>query len=508
MDTFRGLKLLAHCGGGAFGDVYFCEDITGKKMAVKIISKKRIGDSWERELTGVKNYRKITENAPGLLQIFHVEDDEENFFYTMEPADSVSVTEYVPDTLACRLKSGALPQTDLFRVLSGVFNGIKTLHDAGFAHRDIKPDNILFVKGVPKLADIGLLSALSHTVTQLAGTLDFIPPEERTAESLESSDKASRQRNDLYAFGKVIYCAVTGIEPHQYPSVPRDFPFDSPVKKYFLNLAFELCSKEPYMRLNSIEELAKEMADIERKLLYGETLLDKIRYAAKQFRIGVKISIVSSLRFIKRYWYLVLLFLLVGGGTAYWIWKPKPPIDVTKLKSKPYKNAEHKISMTIPYHWEIITKKTSQAIINSGVKPEKLTQKQFEVMREAAEKGEDTIFCDFGTKMPDIISVVVLAETGDFFKQASEDKLRLLVKSKFEEESEFKCDIYGIEKKTIAGYPVRFFDLSYLPDTRVNSYFIFLKNKMLLVTLTAKNTTFKQRRDEFESVLKTIKIEK
>ena len=122
MDTFRGLKLLAHCGGGAFGDVYFCEDITGKKMAVKIISKKRIGDSWERELTGVKNYRKITENAPGLLQIFHVEDDEENFFYTMEPADSVSDTEYVPDTLARRLHSGALPQTDLFRILSSRFD--------------------------------------------------------------------------------------------------------------------------------------------------------------------------------------------------------------------------------------------------------------------------------------------------------------------------------------------------------------------------------------------------
>ena len=124
-DDFHGLKLLAHCGGGAFGDVYYCEDISGKKMAVKIISKKKLGDSWERELRGVCNYRKITENAPGLLQIFHVEEDDDTFFYTMEAADSVSDSEYIPDTLAYRLRSGAIPQDELYNILSGVFNGIK-----------------------------------------------------------------------------------------------------------------------------------------------------------------------------------------------------------------------------------------------------------------------------------------------------------------------------------------------------------------------------------------------
>ena len=47
-------------------------------MAVKIISKAKIGDSWSRELKGVINYRKITENSPELLQIFHVEEDKED----------------------------------------------------------------------------------------------------------------------------------------------------------------------------------------------------------------------------------------------------------------------------------------------------------------------------------------------------------------------------------------------------------------------------------------------
>ena len=88
--TFHGITLLAYCGGGAFGDVFYGKDVTGRGLAVKIVSKSRLGDHWERELKGVVQYRRITENAPELLKIFHVEDTGDAFFYTMEPADSAA----------------------------------------------------------------------------------------------------------------------------------------------------------------------------------------------------------------------------------------------------------------------------------------------------------------------------------------------------------------------------------------------------------------------------------
>ena len=511
LNNFHGLKLLISCGGGAYGDVYYCEDISGKKMAVKIVSKKKLGDSWERELRGVINYRKITENAPGLLQIFHVEEDDESFFYTMEAADSASSTEYVPDTLTYRLQSGPLPQSDLLPVLSEVFDGIKLIHGAGFTHRDIKPDNILFVKGVPKLADIGLISSLSGTMTQLAGTLEFIPPEERCADSLNSSDRDSRQRNDLYAFGKVTYCAVTGMDAGEYPRIPADLPLVLPVK-YFLRLSFQLCRKEADGRLKSIDVLAREFSDIKRKLLYGETALDKVKYTFKViWELWAALWRILKKSF-RSYWYLMLFFLLLGGGSAYWFWKPAPPYDITQEKSKRYFNAKHHISMQIPFHWEIISRETFNKLLkdlqgNKGAGTSlSFNEEQFNILLKEAEQSQGMICCDFDPKFADNITVTVTQIPKSEWDTTPDDELKLLMKTIFEGQLKIKTEIYKAVKTTVAGYPCILVDYSIVPGTRSNAYYVTLKNKTVMLTLIAKKKTFNDRRQKFESALKTLKI--
>ena len=308
-EVFHGFKILAHCGGGAYGDVYYCEDISGKRMALKVISKLRLGNSWQRELKGVRNFHKITSNTGNLLQIFHVDEDDEYFFYTMECADSADDTKYVPDTLALRLQSGPVPADELLNMISEIFCAIKTLHRAGFTHRDIKPDNILFVNGKPKLADIGLLSSLSGTVTMMAGTLDFIPPELKASDLLNSSDRKSRLRNDLYAFGKVIYCAATGMTPDKFPSIPKDLPLYLPVK-YFFNLSTRLSNRDPGKRINNINTLEQEIKDIRRKLLYGETLTEHIQENAGSFgRFFIMLA--------KMILYIILFCTVVFAGTVF-----------------------------------------------------------------------------------------------------------------------------------------------------------------------------------------------
>ena len=77
-------------------------------------------------------------------------------------------------------------------------NGLAHLHEKGLVHRDIKPSNVIFVNGVPKLADVGLVSIGSDASTFI-GTTGYIPPE-----------GPGTPQADIYALGKTLYELLTG----------------------------------------------------------------------------------------------------------------------------------------------------------------------------------------------------------------------------------------------------------------------------------------------------------
>ena len=508
---FHGLKLLSRCGGGAYGDVYYSEDISGRRMAVKIVSKSKLGDAWERELRGVVNYRRITDNAPGLLQIFHVEEDEDTFFYTMEAADSATEDGYSPDTLAARLKNGPLPQDSVFGILSAIFAGIKAIHDAGFAHRDIKPENILFVGGVPKLGDIGLLSSLTTTVTQIAGTMDFLPPELRLEDGTNSSDRLSRKRNDLYAFGKVVYCAVTGQSPHAWPALPKNLPLSLPLK-LFLRLSVQLCDRDPARRLNSVADVQKELLDIERKLLAGETFRDKIAYRIKRFLIGARSAGIHFLSFLRRYW-LPVVMLLVVTTAGVWHFRPKPSFDITKQKTKVYTNESLGFTMTVPFQWEIISAETIRKLVAEAElgKNEKdpVEKKRIELYKLLFQAGCDFIICDFDEDFKDNITIQSLPGFDPKMLDVPDDELRFHVRQLFQGELGFKTEIYEIRRTAVAGQKCIFIDLSHdSQKARTNNYLFLLPDRCFAVALTSKVQTFAERREQFAQIIGTIKFTK
>jgi serine/threonine protein kinase len=76
---------------------------------------------------------------------------------------------YVPRTLKYDLKErGRLPPRECLRI------GLALTTALG--HRDVKPSNIIFLDGVPKLADIGLVTETDRTLS-FVGTEGYIAPE-------------------------------------------------------------------------------------------------------------------------------------------------------------------------------------------------------------------------------------------------------------------------------------------------------------------------------------------
>ncbi len=443
-SIYHNLTLLRHCGCGAFGDVYYCEDISGKHVAVKIVSKQRIGAAWERELRGVSQYRTITDNAPGLLKIFHVGEDDESFYYTMEVADPLFEDgEYIPDSLAERLRLEPVHEDDLLCLVREVLEGIKSIHRAGFAHRDIKPENILFVKGRPKLADIGLLSSLAADRSSLAGTLCFMPPELQ----IDNLSGASCQKSDLYAFGKIIYCAATGKGAEQFPSLPREIPMSLPLK-YFLSLSFKLCEREAAERIDDIAQLESEINAIEQTLM-------------------------------------------ADGAT------------------QEYSYPEQKLTMDIPKAWSVLSPEIIQELLSGCRKNAMYNEAFLNDVLSASKDGMQMIVCRFSQNHMDNVTISPLSEQERaFFEGASDETLSLWLSGTLQGRYALGAEVYAIKRLSLAEYPCTFIDLTHDKNrNRINNYIFQLPDRSIAIALTASPESFPGLRGQFESALATLKFE-
>lgn len=108
-----------------------------------------------------------------------------------------------------------LSEQDLVILLQPLFDGLAAVHEAGYLHRDIKPDNI-FVRrndGSLVLLDFGAARDTSGSIEELAGavTPGYAPPEQYDSSKQDPS-------TDIYSLGATLYWMVSGFKP---PAAPQ-----------------------------------------------------------------------------------------------------------------------------------------------------------------------------------------------------------------------------------------------------------------------------------------------
>ena len=265
----QGFTPFARCGSGAFGEVWAAYDGDRKQYAIKILSKHRLADRKIPEEDAAKLYREVAPDGhPNLLRIIAKLEDGNSIFYLMELADNVSKVEgeYLPDTLARRLESGPLPAEECSAMAMKILDGLSALHRKGIVHRDVKPDNIIFVKGEPKLADIGLAAPSNISMT-LAGSIGFMPPEMISA----GGRGRSGEETDIYALGKTLYCMFTGKRPELFPDCGSSL---TPASRWLNDAILMACDKRPGRRFKSADEfrMALESRDLSRKVLFSRIM--------------------------------------------------------------------------------------------------------------------------------------------------------------------------------------------------------------------------------------------
>jgi serine/threonine protein kinase len=186
--------------------------------------------------------------------------------------------EYVPGTsLRPLIKDKKLTPPDAIAILRQVLAGLKYAHERGLVHRDLKPENILVheralrdgfaVEGVIKVADFGLGKAAAATNAaaansiaysgslndaagrDIAGTLDYMAPEQRSGGAIDG-------RADLYACGVVLYEMLTGEKPAG-TEVPSDL---NPASPKWLDEVFRRSYARLEKRYASADEFAAALA--------------------------------------------------------------------------------------------------------------------------------------------------------------------------------------------------------------------------------------------------------
>lgn len=200
-DTIGDYILTNCCGSGGFGEVWLAKNrVSGLSVALKIITNR--GQS-EKEKNGLIKFQQC--QHPNLIKILHVgETDNKQLYYTMDCADNAGTEHsYIADSLENRIKKGKISPEECYILAGKIAEALGHLHRAGMVHRDVKPGNILFIKGEPVLADIGLVTQADIN-TSFAGTKGFMP--DYVWNDVHEPCSAS----DFYALGITLQCALSG----------------------------------------------------------------------------------------------------------------------------------------------------------------------------------------------------------------------------------------------------------------------------------------------------------
>jgi serine/threonine-protein kinase len=100
--------------------------------------------------------------------------------------------------------SPALSLLDVLLVFRMVASGLQAMHQQGFVHCDIKPNNILMSEsGSIKIIDLGQSCKIGTVKPRIQGTPDYIAPE-------QVRRKALGPRTDIFNLGATMYWALTG----------------------------------------------------------------------------------------------------------------------------------------------------------------------------------------------------------------------------------------------------------------------------------------------------------
>ncbi|HVU49991.1 MAG TPA: serine/threonine-protein kinase, partial [Polyangia bacterium] len=213
-------RILAKLGEGAMAAVYLAEHQgVGATIVLKVLL-----PELAKEAAVVESFLREARIAAeihhdNVIDIFYSGRSPEGFvFLAMEYVKGSTLY----DVLA---QDGPMPWPRAKPLLLQIAGALAAAHAIGVVHRDVKPENVLVgakdegtadAAEYVKVVDFGIANARGDLggAEGVCGTPEFMPPEQAQGQRPDA-------RDDVYAFGCLMYQVLTGDVPFRADDVPK-----------------------------------------------------------------------------------------------------------------------------------------------------------------------------------------------------------------------------------------------------------------------------------------------
>ncbi len=256
---------------------------SGKRFALKELLPSRAEDPHERKLFTFEAKLSQELRHPNIIRVHEFVNNKTQPYFVMDLFPGYTLRLVVGKPLEF-----ALPKGKSHAVLKQTAEALAHLHEKGWAHRDVKPENILVNRsGEVRLIDFALTKRIPSGLGKL---LSGKPPREGTYSYL-SPDVIRRlppsPQADIYSFGITCYELATGRQPFRADSpmeLLRKHMQEKPipptshnkaVTTEFSDLVMKMLEKDPAKRLQNLREFSSALSRI--KMFQDDPAMDPDR---------------------------------------------------------------------------------------------------------------------------------------------------------------------------------------------------------------------------------------
>jgi serine/threonine protein kinase len=192
-------EVVRQLGEGNHGRFYLARPparlgLSDEYVAVKVFAGQCSEDAYRRGTRELRAFAAV--DSPHLARVYDAVL-EDNFLYAMEwfPLGSLAAP------------ARPLGRDDVLRALEHAALAVHALHEAGLAHGDVKPGNVMLTEDGGKLSDLGLAR-----VFQAGAALTGMAPE-TSVEYLDPTmllGEAPSRATDIWALGATVHRALAG----------------------------------------------------------------------------------------------------------------------------------------------------------------------------------------------------------------------------------------------------------------------------------------------------------